>query len=268
MYDHQSITNIDMISETSYFDAFIFTHIPKCGGTSFRHFINESAKKSGISRKERYIPGYNWLSVEKDFHRLSENKKEGFLSKRYKVVAMHIGYGWHTLAAPYMISPFYYTILRKPVNRVLSHYQFFNKGKGRRGVKGLDINDLDSTKRKEVLSTSANLSILYILGEAINGGEVTSMMKDDALENLDTKYDDFGLLEDPEKSIEVLKTKWPDWMQSISTLDHRNKSSKESPIGNVSDNIIESIQEQNRLEIDFYDSAAQLFYDRLKRKET
>jgi len=196
-----------MNSAPSTYDAFIFTHIPKCGGTSFRQFINETAKQNGVSRKARYIPGYNWLSVEKDYHRLDAAKQKRLINKRYRVIAMHVGYGWHHEAAPYLKAPFYYTILRRPVNRVLSHYQFFNKGKGRKGVKNIELQNLTNNKRKEVLMTSANLPIQYILGKSIKGGTVTNMMRDDALENLEHRYGGFGLLEDLYESIKLLENK-------------------------------------------------------------
>jgi len=55
---------------------------------------------------------------------------------------------------------------------------------------------LDRNKLNEVLATSANLSIMYVLGKSIKGGEATSMMKDDALDNLLHRYNDFGILEE------------------------------------------------------------------------
>jgi len=246
------------------YDSFIYTHIPKCGGTSFRYFLNESAKMSGIPRSKRYIPGYNWLSVEKDYHRLNRRKQSRFHDKNYKVVAMHVEYGWHMSAASYMKVPFYYIILRNPLNRVISHYQFFNKGKGRKGVKGIDIMQLDRNKLNEVLATSANLSIMYVLGKSIKGGEATSMMKDDALDNLLHRYNDFGILEESDKSISSLVKNWPHWLSSTRSLDHRNKTLIKRAGDSLSQEVKEMIEEHNRFEIEFYNTAKALFFRRVK----
>jgi len=251
-----------MNQDNSHYDAFIFTHIPKCGGTSLRYFLNESAKQSGVPRRKRYIPGFNWLSVEKDYHRLNKVKQAIFLNRSYKVIAMHVEYGWHLNAAPYMKSPFYYTMLRNPLDRVISHYQFFNKGKGRRGVKGIDIRELDKTKLDEVLSTSANLSVQYVIGRGINGGKVTSMMMDDALDNLMNKYHAYGILEESEKSINSLMSNWPNWLSSTLTLEHKNKSAIKGVIDVLSKDIIDRITEDNRFEIEFYDIAKNIFNQR------
>ena len=248
-----------MNQDDSHYDAFIFTHIPKCGGTSLRYFLNESAKQSGLPRRQRYIPGFNWLSVEKDYHRLNKAKQARFLTRTYKVVAMHVEYGWHYRAAPYMKSPFYYTMLRNPLDRVLSHYQFFNRGKGRRGVKGIDIHQLDKMKLDEVLSTSANLSIKYVLGNGIKGGEVSSMMMDDALENLLNKYQAYGLLEEPELSINSLVNNWPNWLDSKLKLEHRNKSDIKGDTYVLSRDLIDKIKEHNRFELEFYGKAKNMF---------
>jgi hypothetical protein len=261
--DYSSI----MIDDSRSYDSFIFTHIPKCGGTSFRSFLNVSAKKSGVPRQKRYIPGFNWLSVEKDYHRLDRVRQERFHNKTYKVVAMHVEYGWHYAAASYMKNPFYYTLLRRPLDRVLSHYQFFNKGKGRRNVKGIDIQNLSGVKLDEVLSTSANLSIIYVLGKGINGGVVSSMMKDDALDNLINKYHDFGILDEPTISISSLKEKWPIWFQSNIPFEHRNKSHNSAGKKPLSEFIKEKIIEHNQLEIEFYNQALDLFKQRCVEEE-
>lgn len=251
-----------MSQDNSRYDAFIFTHIPKCGGTSLRYFLNESAKQSGVPRRQRYIPGFNWLSVEKDYHRLDNVKQSRFLKKTYKVVAMHVEYGWHNNAAPSLKSPYYYTMLRNPMDRVLSHYQFFNKGKGRRGVKGIDMQQLDGLKLDEVLSTSANLSIQYVLGNGISGGRVSGMMKDDALDNLLNKYQAYGILEESEKSINSLVSNWPNWLSSTLTLERKNKSAIKGVTDVVSKDIIDRITEHNRFEIEFYDIAKNIFIQR------
>ena len=153
-------------------------------------------------------------------------------------------------------------MLRNPLDRVLSHYQFFNRGKGRRGVKGIDIHQLDKMKLDEVLSTSANLSIKYVLGNGIKGGEVSSMMMDDALENLLNKYQAYGLLEEPELSINSLVNNWPNWLDSTRTLEHRNKSDIKGDAYVLTGDLIDKIKEHNRFEIEFYETAKNVFNQR------
>lgn len=248
------------------YDGFIFTHIPKCGGTSFRDFINRSAKHSGIPRRNRYIPGQNWLSVEKDYYRLDHKARLKLHQKKYRVVAMHVDYDWHLKAAPYLLSPYYYTILRHPVSRVISHYQFFNKQKGRGGVKGLSLGTLDKKTREDILLTSANTSIIYVTGRGIKGRRVTKDMMEDALDILANRYGGFGLLEEITSSIQLLHESKPRWLVLSQGIEHKNAGLGHPK--SLQTNLIDDIKDLNRWGIEFYEHAKILFNKRVDRLST
>ena len=118
------------------YSSFIFSHIPKCGGTSFRKLIFDSALSSGIDKSEIYIPGYNGLKVDRNLIQLSFLQLKLFSKLNLKVAAMHVPYNVHHKYTSFGPNPLYFSLFREPFDRFLSHYYFFYYRQGADGCKG------------------------------------------------------------------------------------------------------------------------------------
>jgi len=145
------------------FSSFVFYHIPKCGGTSFRNYINQCALNSDIVADEIYIPGCNGLSNDKNLNQLTKEELEELRSRRLKVVGVHMKCGDIKKYDLNIIEPFRYTILRNPVERFMSHYNFFNYKLGNQDCKGVGLNELDEKKFDEILSLLSNVQINFLI---------------------------------------------------------------------------------------------------------
>ena len=143
---------------------------------------------------------------------------------------------------------------------MLSHYEFFNKKKGRGGVKGLSINDLTSNQLREILITSSNLSIIYLTKNIIRGGKVDTEDIDKALSVLKTDYGSFGILEDMSSSLTLLQYTRPDWLDISEEINHKNRSYLKEELDAK---VLQMIEDLNSREVEFYRRAKELF---LKRK--
>ena len=95
--------------KANYKGSFIFSHIPKCGGTSFRTFLAKAAIKSGVPENEVYIPGENGLPNTKNLIALPENELEEVKSKKIRLLADHSFFGVHISKSLNIHNPFYYT---------------------------------------------------------------------------------------------------------------------------------------------------------------
>jgi len=71
------------------FDSFIFSHIPKCGGSSFRKFIFDSSLKSEIDVKKIHIPGEGGVLHSKNLPNLEEAELKSLKLQKVKIIADH-----------------------------------------------------------------------------------------------------------------------------------------------------------------------------------
>jgi hypothetical protein len=91
----------------------IFMHIPKCGGTTLTSILTEA-----VPEDRRFsVDGRNIAGSRKELAGLSETERE-----RIELLLGHLCYGWHELLAPRRAR--YFTIVREPVSRVVSHFDF------------------------------------------------------------------------------------------------------------------------------------------------
>lgn len=98
-----------------------FFHIEKCMGSSLRRMLYDFFKnvydESLIYMPEKHKITQN-LITDKDL--------EFFKDRQYKVILCHCGFNTHNITDSFSKNCFSITCVREPINRLLSHYYFFN----------------------------------------------------------------------------------------------------------------------------------------------
>ncbi len=244
----------------SKYDCFIFTHIPKCGGTSFRSYVNKGAKMSGISKSRIYIPGENGLKARRNISQLNDLQLMKFRSSRYFVVAMHASPNLHLDYMTYAKSPFYFTLLREPIERFISHYYFFNYKQGNNGCKGISLNDLGEDQLDSILDNMANTMVRFLSGNIQSKRPLSDLDLRIAKNNLVELYPCFGILNDLPKSIDLLKKNAPKWINFNIDFPTKNANIYSRGLSEgINSSVKERIVQSNKLDIELYEYASGLF---------
>ncbi len=92
-------------------DPLIFLHIPKTGGTTVRSIMERLYEKNALFTVYDDSPSHNSMS---DLDSLSSEAR-----KSIQIYCGHVSYGFHRPAG---VKPNYLTLLRHPIERVLSFY--------------------------------------------------------------------------------------------------------------------------------------------------
>jgi hypothetical protein len=208
------------------------------------------------------------MGNEKNVVQLSENELDDFRKKQVKILAGHCYFNVHRRFDLHMPNPFYYTILRDPVERFISHYNFFLYKQGRRNCKDIPLDKLDPAMRRKLVREFSNLQVVYLADCKFKSGDRVSQNElNNAKSHLEMNYGCFGILEQIEESINLLKSNLPDWLTFDASFPVTNRNA-DSRIPRPSQEVIDQIKEANLFDCEFYDFATSLFESKLKTPKT
>ncbi|MFN8323588.1 MAG: sulfotransferase family 2 domain-containing protein [Chitinophagales bacterium] len=231
---------------------FCFVHIPKTGGVTFHNILIDQypceKRITFVSRPEA-----------KHYFDLPEAQK-----LPYKLVKGHLWFDEKKFSPSNQT--IFYTFLRKPVNRTISHYFFLFQNK-------------KHWFYKEITANQYSLKQLYDLGKVVNldncmvrfiSGNVSkpwdSMSNSDldlAIHNLDKYFHHFGISEYYDESLLILAKQLGWKTPYYSRLNEGSMKSKEP----FDADTLELITHFNRLDEKLYQHALNRFLPLLKDNE-
>lgn len=206
------------------YDSFIFTHIPKCGGSSLRKLVYDSAIASGLTNDLLHIPGEGGVGHDKNIKQLDDEEYRSLKAKKIKVLADHSKLDFDLYGELGMKNPFIITVFRAPFERFLSHYNFFYKKVGHGKLKGKNIQSLKPAQLEAIIKSQANVMTAYLLNEE-PGVKNTPLFlsKMSEIENIiRSNINVFGTLDDVESCIQTIGLKKPNWLMWQSQLSQIN----------------------------------------------
>lgn len=93
-------------------DTLIYLHVPKCGGTTIHGILRGNFSKGS----RYYVDPSDVAGSRRELAAKSEQER-----RRIQLLHGHLSYGWHEHVAN---SAVYFTFIRHPVERVVSHYNY------------------------------------------------------------------------------------------------------------------------------------------------
>ncbi|MUL39304.1 sulfotransferase family 2 domain-containing protein [Gloeocapsopsis dulcis] len=223
----------------------IFLHIPKASGSTLHNIIERQYSSKVIYS----IDGLNVIDSTNKFKNLPEEQRQ-----RIKVLKGHMSFGLHE----YLPQPStYITMLRDPVDRVISHYYYVIRNPQHRLHK--QVKDNKITLQEYVsngITTEVNNSQTRILA-AVNKSkvgfdEITGKALEKAKQNLETHFSVIGITEKFDETLILLK-KIFDWKTPFYVRENVTKNRQ--PKENIPQETLEIIQRYNQLDIQLYQYA-------------
>lgn len=261
-------TGLDLSKEQ--YKSFIYTHIQKTGGSSMRLFLSEAAIRSGIPVEDLYIPGRNDVKAIDNLIMLHEPQLEEVRKRQPIVLGDHSHYNpVEIFKIPSLVDPFFFVMVREPIARVKSQYYFQCFANKESELYQVHLNDLNDEDLDETLKLISNYHITYMTGyEFWNRGYLADEATfEKACKNLKEKYDCFGVFEQMEHSLNILKKHAPKWLKLGEELPRRNKSVDAKYESQLSERVFKRAKELNHWDIKFYEYALRLFESRYEKNK-
>jgi hypothetical protein len=227
-------------------ETLIFLHIYKAAGTTLRKIIERNYDTSTVYTVD--------IAERKSFSRFRE--LAGRERKRFVVIQGHVRFGLHELVPR---PTTYFTMLREPVDRVLSDYYFVLREPihhlyERVASERMSLRDYICSKMS--LSVD-NCQVRVLCGEPdVAYGDCSRAMLKEAKHNLETFFSVVGLAERFDESVILLKRAFG-WKTPLYV---RHNVTKDRPRQErIPEDVLGLIKEHNTLDIELYRFAADLF---------
>jgi hypothetical protein len=238
--------------------ALIFLHIPKAAGSTLHRIIKRQYPKRAIFT----VDGSRIRESIDEFKSLSEEERA-----EIRCLKGHMPYGLHQ----YLPRPsVYITVLRDPVDRIISHYYFVLRTPGHflhQDVisKKMSLEDYVNSDLSSELNNGQVrlLSGLESVDSIYGHGPVSRSVLEAAKANLQNHFFAVGLSERFEESVLLFKDMLG-WTRTYFVKE--NVTQKRPTKSDVSKQILKRIEQYNALDIELYDFAERLFKNMLEKR--
>ncbi|WP_413171246.1 sulfotransferase family 2 domain-containing protein [Anabaena azotica] len=218
----------------------IFLHIPKAGGTTINGIINQQYRKNCTFRFDGIENRYKLAELEQ------------YQRSKLKLIRGHFAFGLHEfLSCPAK----YFTLLRNPVSRTISHYNYLCRSSSLPNHEKVKEMSLKNYILSDLSNNNLQTKMLFGLSNvpAYSDEEILTTVK----QNLENQFSVVGLVERFDETLFFLKQafNWrvPLYIQQNITPQHQHIQN------NVDNNIIDIIKEKNSLDLELYEYAQKQF---------
>jgi hypothetical protein len=227
-------------------ETILFMHIPKTAGTAFREPMMENYKHSQVAYLYPHPPGF----LVSNLGLLPLEQRA-----RFRMIMGHFQYGIHEfLPQEYA----YVTIVRDPVERVISHYHYLRHTQPETISDGTVILSLTETLERGKTVNLDNLMVRCFSGVDASGvppGHIDQHIYDLAIDHLRTGFKFVGYQDRVDEAYAALQKHF-NWKPRTS-LEIVNKGERQD--GNIDDATRAAIERFDRWDCRLYSQIRELF---------
>lgn len=233
----------------------IFLHIPKTGGTTLQWALKRQYGREGTFCVRGDLDG---VAAELDALEPEERR-------RIRVIHGHMGIGLHQrLPGPAR----YFTMLRHPVDRVISHYYYVRRRPHHHLhepiAAGMSLQEYVETGAGGLSKELDNGQTRVLAGEVPRAaplGGCTRDMLETARHNLDTLFGGVGISERFDESLLTFRRAF-DW--NLPFYVTRNVTKARPAVEEVDDATVRVIRRHNELDLELYEHGVRQLEDRIR----
>jgi hypothetical protein len=237
----------DLPTSLTQEQSIIFLHIPKTAGTTISNIIQRSYPQNAIFSNYEIYPELYGLELKK----IPKVKR-----KQFQLIQGHLYFGIHeVLPQPCT----YFTLLRDPVERVISDYYYIRSYKKHPFNQTLISQQMsleDLIIRGEYHPDNCQTRFLSGAGKSVPHGQCTQDLLELAKKNLREHFSVVGIVEEFDKTLLLLQKNFG-WKNISYTIQNKNK--KRLLKENLSQKTLSVIQDYNQLDLELYDYAKEQF---------
>jgi hypothetical protein len=233
-------------------------HLPKCAGASLNKVVYRNTRDhSGVSiDDDMFYDGVGWFPASgflKPKDLTFEDSVARILARPdLRAYVGHFWYGIHrSLAKPWT----YFTVLRQPVERILSLHHHMASG-----------TSLDEFVSNPPFREVDNDQTRRVSGDEPDIGCCTSQMLRRAKEHLKNDFSVVGLTERYDETV-VLLSRTYGWSIEQVPNQRKNVSRQRLRRDEVPESVLRKILARNELDLELYDYACELFAGAVSRQD-
>ena len=225
----------------------IFLHIPKAAGTTLRDILYRQYEKEYIYE----LDGQNFLQSQEDSKHLNAKEKD-----KIRLLMGHMYFGLHEFVS----SPSsYITMLRDPIEKVISYYYFVSKLTAHPDYKLIKSQNVSLKKYCTMNKPNmCNAQTRFLAGENFSQVNNEPIMLEQAKKNLQEYFSLVGITERFDESLILMKQKLGWNSNPYYYRRNTNKTNSYAKL-RIQEDTLATIREYNQLDIELYKYAYELF---------